>query len=49
MIGSSRIAVMAYNGSVITDVDGNREQLATGQTRLISPARHDLDLRNTDL
>ncbi len=39
MIGSSRIAVMAYNGSVITDVDGNREQLATGQTRLISP-RH---------
>jgi hypothetical protein len=38
-IGSSRIAVMAYNGSVITDVDGNREQLAIGQTRVISP-RH---------
>jgi len=38
-IGSSRIAVMAYNGSVITDVDGNREQLNSGQTRIISP-RH---------
>jgi len=38
-IGSSRIAVMAYNGSVITDVDGNREQLAVGQNRVISP-RH---------
>jgi hypothetical protein len=38
-IGSSRIAVMAYNGSVITDADGNREQLAVGQTRIISP-RH---------
>ena len=39
MIGSSRISVMAYNASVITDVDGNREQLAVGQTRVISP-RH---------
>jgi len=38
-IGSSRIAVMAYNGSVITDADGNREQLSVGQTREISP-RH---------
>jgi len=38
-IGSSRIAVMAYNDSVITDVDGNREQLVVGQTRIISP-RH---------
>ena len=38
-IGSSRIAVMAYNGSVITEADGNREQLAVGQTRIISP-RH---------
>ncbi|MGA2104762.1 MAG: hypothetical protein ABSG06_05135 [Methanoregula sp.] len=38
-IGSSQIAVMAYNGSVITDADGNREQLAVGQTRIISP-RH---------
>jgi hypothetical protein len=38
-IGSSRIAVLAYNDSVITDVDGNREQLAVGQTRVISP-RH---------
>jgi len=38
-IGNSRIAVMAYNGSVITDADGNREQLAVGQTRVISP-RH---------
>jgi len=38
-IGSSRIAVMAYNDSVITDVDGNREQLVVGQTRVISP-RH---------
>jgi len=38
-IGSSRIAVMAYNDSVTTDVDGNREQLAVGQTRVISP-RH---------
>ncbi len=39
MIGSSRIAVMAYNDSVTTDVDGNREQLVVGQTRIISP-RH---------
>jgi hypothetical protein len=39
MIGSSRIAVMAYNDSVTTDVDGNREQLVVGQTRVISP-RH---------
>jgi hypothetical protein len=39
MIGSSRIAVMAYNNSVTTDVDGNREQLVVGQTRVISP-RH---------
>ncbi|HVP96423.1 hypothetical protein [Methanoregula sp.] len=38
-IGSIRIAVMTYNGSVITDADGNREQLAIGQTRIISP-RH---------
>jgi len=38
-IGSSRIAVMAYNGSVITDADGNREELSVGQTRVISP-RH---------
>jgi len=38
-IGSSRIAVMAYNDSVITDVDGNREQLSVGQTRVIIP-RH---------
>ncbi|MEN6395172.1 MAG: hypothetical protein ABFC78_01655 [Methanoregula sp.] len=38
-IGSSRIAVMAYNDSVTTDVDGNREQLVVGQTRVISP-RH---------
>jgi hypothetical protein len=38
-IGSSRIAVMAYNDSVTTDVDGNREQLTVGQTRVISP-RH---------
>lgn len=38
-IGNSRIAVMAYSGSVITDVDGNREQLSVGQTRVISP-RH---------
>ncbi|MGA2161556.1 MAG: hypothetical protein ABSG28_05075 [Methanoregula sp.] len=39
MIGSSRIAVMAFNDSVTTDVDGNREQLVVGQTRVISP-RH---------
>lgn len=39
MIGNSRIAVMAYNGSVTTDVDGNREQLVEGQTRVVSP-RH---------
>jgi len=38
-IGSSRVAVMAYNDSVTTDVDGNREQLVVGQTRIISP-RH---------
>ena len=38
-IGSSRIAVMAYGDSVTTDVDGNREQLVVGQTRIISP-RH---------
>ena len=38
-VGTSHIAALAYNGSVITDVDGNREQLATGQTRVISP-RH---------
>lgn len=38
-IGSSHIAVMAYNGSITTDVDGDREQLVTGQTRIISP-RH---------
>ena len=38
-IGSSRVAVMAYNNSVTTDVDGNREQLVVGQTRVISP-RH---------
>jgi hypothetical protein len=38
-IGSSRIAVLAYNDSVTTDVDGNREQLVVGQTRVISP-RH---------
>jgi hypothetical protein len=38
-IGSSRIAVMAYGDSVTTDVDGNREQLVVGQTRVISP-RH---------
>ncbi len=30
---------MAYNGSITTDVDGDREQLVTGQTRIISP-RH---------
>ena len=38
-IGSSRVAVMAYNNSVTTDVDSNREQLVVGQTRVISP-RH---------
>ena len=38
-IGSSRVAAMAYNGTVITDADGNREQLVTGQTRIIKP-RH---------
>ena len=32
MIGSSRISVMAYNDSVTTDVDGNREQLVVGHT-----------------
>ena len=39
MIGSSRISVMSYNDSVTTDVDGDREQLVVGQTRVISP-RH---------
>jgi hypothetical protein len=38
-VGNSQIAIMAYNGSVITNVDGIREQLVTGQTRIISP-RH---------
>lgn len=36
-IGNSRIAVMAYGDSVTTDVDGVREQLVVGQTRVISP------------
>ncbi|HNX18365.1 MAG TPA: hypothetical protein PKM50_08595 [Methanoregula sp.] len=36
-IGNSRISVMAYGDSITTDVDGDREQLVVGQTRVISP------------
>ena len=38
-IGSSRIGVMSYNGSITTDVDGDRDQMVTGQTRVLVP-RH---------
>ena len=38
-IGSSRIAVMAYNDSIRTNVDGNPEDLIVGQTRVIN-SRH---------
>jgi len=36
-IGSSRIAVMAYENEVVTDVDGTKEKLVVGQQRVISP------------
>ncbi len=36
-IGNSRIAVMAYQNEVVTDVDGTKEKLVVGQQRVISP------------
>ncbi|MCK9631653.1 MAG: hypothetical protein M0R30_08405 [Methanoregula sp.] len=36
-IGSTRILVMTYENEVMTEVDGVKEKLITGQERVISP------------
>ncbi len=38
-IGNSQIAVLSYQGDLITDIDGNREKLAYGQDRVIGERR----------
>jgi hypothetical protein len=38
-IGSSHILVTSFNDELITDVDGSKDNLTIGQTRVISP-RH---------
>jgi hypothetical protein len=38
-IGNSQIAVLSYQGDLITDIDGNREKLAYGQNRQIGERR----------
>jgi len=36
-IGNTRIVVMTYNDEIVTEVDGVKEKLVTGQERVISP------------
>jgi len=38
-IGNSHISVLSYEGELITDIDGDRQKLVTGQTRTIAERR----------